>query len=134
MTRTKSVSREKYEVFWKRARQYQDSMEDSFSRGAYDACVSHAVHCAISSIDAITVLRIGKKSSAQNHNEIVMLLKDTRTHDESEKGKIIDSIFRLIEMKTLAEYEDKSMSKGDAEKAVDFCKKVFNFGKDEIES
>ena len=132
MTRMKSVSRDRFAVFWRRSGQYRDSMRGSFSKGAYDACVSHAVHCAISAMDAVTVLRIGKKSSAQNHNEIVLLLKDTKSLNESEKGKIIDSILRLIDMKTLAEYEDKAMSKADAEKAVNHCTKVFDFAKTEI--
>jgi len=133
MTRTKNVARDRYTVFWNRAMQYDESLKGAFENGAYDAAVSHAVHCAISAIDAVSVLRIGKRSSAQNHNEIAILLKETKTHDESEKGKIIESLSRLIEMKAIAEYEDKPMSKSDAEKAMNQCRKVFAFAEEEID-
>mgnify|MGYP001373150931 CR=1 FL=1 len=134
MTRTKTVSRERYTVFWNRAKQYHDSMGESFARGAYDACISHAVHCAISSLDSVSVRLIGKKSSAQNHNEIVLLLKEEKTSQESEKSRVIDATLRLIDMKSVAEYEDRAMSKADAEKAVVLCNKVHSFAEKEIEN
>lgn len=134
MTRTKTVPRDRFMVFSNRAKQYHDSMDVAYQKDAYDACVSHAVHCAISSLDALSVKLIGKKASGQNHNEIVLLLKEEKITQELEKTRIIDAMLSLIEMKRVAEYDDKAMSKADAEKAMNLCRKVFAFAEKEIEN
>lgn len=133
MTRVKFVSRERYNVFLNRARQYKSAMEASYEQGDYDACIGSAVHCIIAVVDAISVLVLGKKSSAQNHNEIALMLKEIKTSNESEKAKTCDLLLQIIGMKTLAEYEDKNMSKAEAEKAKRICEKVYTFVVDEIE-
>lgn len=127
MTRVKFVSREKYSVFLKRAAQYHTTMESAYNTGDYDACVGSAVHCTISIVDAISVRMLGRKSSAQNHMEIVLMLKEVKTTNEMEKARVCDMLPRIIEMKTLAEYEDRNMSKADAEKTKQTCEKIYTF-------
>lgn len=133
MTRVKFVSREKYIIFLKRAEQYRNAMKTSYEHGDYDATVGSAVHCTISVIDAISVLVLGKKSSAQNHNEIVILLNEIKTTDESEKSRVRGFVVQIISMKTLAEYEDNNMSKANAEKTMHLCEKVYVFIDGEIQ-
>lgn len=53
MTRTKTVSREKYAGFRDKAEAYYSGMNDEFGAAAqdprrYNDCVTLAVHCAIS--------------------------------------------------------------------------------------
>ncbi len=133
MTRTRIVSRERYKVFMSRAEQFREAMNFSMSNGDFDACVSNAVHCGISASDALTVLKLGKKSAAQNHIEAVILLKEVQTSDDSEKAKVCDRLQELINLKTPAEYDDRAMSKSEAEKAQRLCNKVFDFVKKEME-
>jgi len=132
MTRTKEVSRDRYKVFIERAGQFYESMLHSFSNGDYDACVSSAVHCGISASDALAVLKLGRKSAAQNHFEAVLLLKEAKVSEEAEKSRMCDKLQELLKLKMLAEYEDRSLSKAEAEKAKALCEKVFAFVKKEI--
>ncbi|MBI5223955.1 HEPN domain-containing protein [Candidatus Micrarchaeota archaeon] len=133
MSRTKNVSREKYVNFIDKSEQFYDSMKDAVDRGNNDAAVAAAVHCAICYVDALTVLRLGKKSSAQNHIEAAILLKETKTSDESEKSRVCVKLMELLELKTPAEYDDRKLSKAESESAVNSLEKIRKFIKTEIE-
>jgi len=132
MIRTRNVSRERYTYFWDKAVEYYVTMKDAYEKGNYNAGVSNAVHCAICSVDSFTVYRLGKKSSGQNHTEAVLLLKDARSSDESEKSRVCDKVLQIIDMKTPAEYEDRKMSKAECEKAMNLCEKIHSFIRGEI--
>jgi len=132
MMRTRDISRERYTYFRDKAVEFYETMKDAHEKGNYDACVANAVHCAICSVDAFTVLRLGKKTAAQNHAEAVNLLKEARSSDESEKSRVCDKVLILIEMKTPAEYEDRKMSKAESEKAKNLCGKIHSFLMNEI--
>jgi hypothetical protein len=129
----RSVSHEKFIVFRDKAEEYYQTMKDAYDRNHYSACVANAVHCCICITDAFTVIRLGKKSAAQNHIEAVTLLKEARATDEAEKSRISDKLHELINMKTPAEYEDRKMSKAEAEKAKSLCEKIYLFLKYEIQ-
>ncbi|MFH0884952.1 MAG: HEPN domain-containing protein, partial [Candidatus Micrarchaeota archaeon] len=116
-----------------RAKQYYTSMEDAYGKGNYDACTGNAVHCAISAVDAFTVMKLGRKSSAQNHNEIILLLKEARTTDEAEKARVCEKLYELLSMKTIAEYDDRQLSKADADRARTLCEKIYSFLESEVE-
>ncbi|GEM_PF-2430036 len=138
MTRIKTVSREKYIIFKEKAEAFYEAMLSEFEATKHDnkravSCVSAAVHCAISWIDALAVFKLGRKSSDSNHIAAVVLLKEIKTTNEAEKTRICEDLYYLIEMKTPSEYEDTRISKGDAEDAVHACKKIHNFLKTELE-
>ncbi len=139
MTRLKIVSRERYTIFKEKAEGFYEGMLSEFSLAAHDSkrynnCVSMAVHCAISWVDALTVYRLGKKSADSNHASAIILLKEARTSNEEEKARICQHLYTLIEMKTPAEYEDRRISKAEAEKSVQLCKKIDHFIRNELES
>lgn len=138
MTRTKTVSREKYAGFRDKAEAFYSGMVAEYGAAAqdprrYNNCVTMAVHCAISWVDALTVFRLGKKSSDSNHAAVILLLKEARTSDDAKKAGICDHLYHLLEMKTPAEYEDRRTSKADAEKAMHLCKKIHSFVKYELQ-
>ncbi len=132
MTRQKFVPRHLYPNYVKKGAEFYDSMEYNLQKENWDACVSSAVHTAISIVDAIAVQQLGRKSSAQSHAEAYFLLNDVKTSDENRKSNLKNDLMDLINLKTPAEYEEKLMSKADAERAVNKCKKVYSFILDEI--
>jgi uncharacterized protein (UPF0332 family) len=133
MTRQKIVSREKYGVYEYRANEYYDMMYDAFEKGKYEVCAGNAIHCAINSVDALLVLALGRKSAGQNHNEVILLLKDVRASDEEERRRVCDYLYKLLELKTPVEYGDKKTSKKTAKMAMSLCKKIHLFTMGEIE-
>jgi len=132
MTRSKDVSREKYTIFMRKAEEYYKYMKQAFNEKANTACVTMAVHCAISATDALTVLKLGKKSSGQNHAEAISLLKDVRASDEGEKSRVCQKLYELIELKNPAEYQDVEISRREAEQAKNLCDKIYSFIKAEL--
>ena len=132
MTNQKFVPRTFYTNYVKKAAEFYDSMEYNFQRQNWDVCVSSAVHASISIVDAIAVQQLGRRSSAQSHVESYFLLNDVKTSDENRKSNLKNDIMDLINLKTPSEYEEKLMSKADAERAVNKCKKVYSFILEEI--
>lgn len=133
MTRVKKVSREKYKGFIEKAEQYYEGMEDEYGKNRANNSITMAVHCAISYVDAFAVLKLGRKSSAQNHAEAIHLLKEAKSTDERQKTQICNNLYQLIEMKTPAEYEDGLLSRKDAAKAKHLCGKIRTFFRGEFE-
>ncbi len=133
MTRQKSVSRDKYSVFEYRAEEYLEMMDLAFEREKYEVCAGAAIHCAINIIDALLVLALGRKSSGQNHNEVILLLTEVRGGDEQERKRVCNYLYELLELKTPVEYGDKKTSKKVAERAMHLCNKIKNFAIGEIE-
>lgn len=133
MTRQKVVSKEKYEVFEYRANEYYDMMHDSFEKGKYEVCAGNAIHCAINSVDALLVLALGRKSAGQNHNEVILLLKDVKVSNDEERRRICDYLYKLLELKTPVEYGDKKTSKKTAETAMNLCRKIHFFTVEELD-
>jgi len=134
MTRVKRVSKEKYRGFIDKAEQYYQGMEDEYEKQRPNNSVTMAVHSAISWTDAFTVLKIGQKSSSQHHGEAINLLKEAKSTDEQKKSNICKDLYRLIEMKTPAEYEDGVLGMKDAERARHLCKKIRDFFKQEFDN
>lgn len=116
----------------KKAQEFYSEMEDSFSRGHGNVCVSNSVLAIISIVDAIAIQQLGKESSSENHIETAMLLNDIKTSDENRKSNLKYDIIEVIRMKTPSQYEERLMSKGDAEKAVNRCNKIYTFLLEEI--
>ena len=133
MTRVKRVSRDRYKGFIEKAEQYYQGMDDEYEKGRPNNSVAMAVHCAISWTDAFTVFKIGQKSSSQHHGEAISLLKDVKATDEQKKAAICKDLYRLIEMKTPAEYEDGVLSMKEAERARHLCRKIREFFRQEFD-
>jgi hypothetical protein len=128
MSQFKIVPKEKWSVFWHRAAGFHKAMQKEEST---DVVVSNAVHCAISAIDALSVLKNGKKSSGEHHNAL-FIIKEIRTSDDAERSRIISKLQNLIPLKSKGEYEDINPSSKDAEKAVDLSRDIFNFVEKEL--
>ncbi|MBU0591713.1 HEPN domain-containing protein [Candidatus Micrarchaeota archaeon] len=129
----KNVSRERYLIFKKKADEYYAGMEKEYGNGRYNNCVTMGVHCTISYVDAFTVYKLGTKSSAQNHAQAINLLKDAKALDEKEKARVCNLLSQIIEMKTPAEYEDRKISKAEAQKTKHLCESIQKFFEKEFE-
>jgi HEPN domain-containing protein len=128
MSLFKIVSKEKWIAYWIRAAGFHKAMQKEEST---DVAVSNAVHCAISAIDALSILKNGKKSSGEHYNSL-SLIKEIRTSDDAERSRIISKLQELIPLKNKGEYGDTNPSKKDAEKALDLSRDIFNFVEKEL--
>jgi len=132
MARERMIEKWKYSIFWKRSNQFIESMRENLERKRNMPCVSDAAICTIASVDTLAVYLIGKKSSAQSHQEAAFILKEIKTSDDAERNRIGNLLTDLLEIKAIAQYEDQEPSWSDTEKAARSCEKIFKFVENEL--
>ncbi len=116
-TRTRKVKKGNYLNYVRKSDEFYRSAEDATRRGDWSAAVSNAVHSAISAVDALTVFYAGERSTAQSRDETVKLLS-TLKMDRVELDRSIKRLSSLLEVKNLAEYEDRLPAQKDAGAAM----------------
>jgi HEPN domain-containing protein len=129
--RTRAVSRELYKNYFKKAEEFYRSMEQAYDAGNWNACVVNAIHCAISSADAMTVFYLGFRHASERHQDVLQLLQgiDFDPKEIQSKNRQLTS---LLSIKNRAEYEERLMGKSDAENASKAAKRFHKWVKDKL--
>jgi hypothetical protein len=99
--RTTKVERYNSANFLEKAEQFHNGMVDAMQRGNYAQACSSAIHCVISSCDAVTAFHIGLKSNSQRHEDLSRLVKQTAIPGAFEKSR---QISQVISSKSNVEY------------------------------
>lgn len=113
---TRKVDRSAARVFWNRARQCADVMEEALERGQWEAAGVNAVHAAISANDAVLVALRGLKPSGADHKDAARVLLSQLKEDDAQKaGKRLSVI---VAKKSRVEYDDKRFTEKEARDIV----------------
>jgi HEPN domain-containing protein len=115
--RTGRVTKERYLNYLRESDEFHRSAEEAARRGDWTAAVSNAVHSGISAADALTTFYAGERSTAQDHDGVLRLLA-TLGIDRDEIDRNMRHLNSLLEVKNLAEYEDRLPRQGEAESAL----------------
>lgn len=119
--------KEDYIGYLKKAIDFYNAMYASFAAENWNSVGLEAVHCAISANDAILSFFTGERSQRKDHKEAVkLLIKAVRT-DESKKAA--DHLRKIISLKNLIEYEDRSFTKVEAESIIKQVDRFFEWVK-----
>ena len=112
-SRTRAVNKSFYINYLKKAGEFCRAMEHSYQVGDWNACVVNAIHCAISSADAVTVFYLGFRHAGEKHHDVLQLLEsiDINPKEMHSKNRQLTS---LLMIKNRAEYEERLMNKSDA--------------------
>lgn len=113
---TRKVSRSAAVNYLAKAQQFSRAMNDSLSRGDWDAAGLGAVHCAISANDAVLVLAKGVRSSSSRHDDSIALL-ETLVAAPGVKSSVAQ-LKRLVAKKNVIEYEERMFRESEARDAV----------------
>ncbi len=111
------MEKERYSNYLRKSDEFYRSAQEAEKRGDWTALVSNAVHSAISMADALTVFYAGERSTAQSHNEVMRLLA-TLGVDRDELDRNMRHLSSLLELKNLAEYEDRLPTQKEAKSAI----------------
>lgn len=130
-TRTRPVDRRAYRNFLKKAGEHHTAMEMNYEKGLWNACVVNAVHCGINCADALTSFYLGFRHSGDRHHDVLNLLQKIDI-DKKELSSKIQQLSTLLSIKSTAEYEEKLMDEGDAEKARKACDRIYDWVKDKL--
>ena len=112
--RTRSVSRAQIVAYASKAEEYVAAAVAELAAGRAIAATSLAIHAGISAADAVCGARLGKRSAGQNHDQLLVLLREA-----GRDGATVEKeLRRLLPLKTKAEYEPEDIPISTAAKAV----------------
>ena len=112
--RTKRVSAAQVRQYLAKAEEWLAAAEDSHKAKRFMAATGNAVHAGINAADAVCGSRMGIRSAAQDHDEVLALVREAG-RDGTELAK---HLARLLPLKTRAEYDPDDVSASAASTAV----------------
>lgn len=123
--KTRDVSRDHYTTYRKKAREFLNSMEASLRVREWNAAGLNAVHCAISSADALLVYNAGIRSAGDSHHDITFLLvQHVKDKDASSKAKTLS---KILDSRYLAAYEDREITEAEAMELAKITRRFFEW-------
>lgn len=120
--KTTEVPKRNYRDYWEKAQQMLRVMRFCLEDNQWDAVLFNGVHACICASDALAVFCLGKRSTAQSHQDAILLLKQAARNADS--GKYGARFSEILNLKHLVEYEPRRF---DAAEGSDFAKKVERF-------
>ena len=106
-------SKEDYKKFLRKAEEFYEMMQHSLMKEKWNAAGLNAIHTGISANDALLTFHFGLRSISPKHDDAVKLLISMMKRDDIEtKSK---HLRRLISVKNLVEYDDRLLSRKEAE-------------------
>lgn len=121
MTKARDVPRHEYRGFLSKAGDFLEAARAAVDKSAYSAAVSSCIHSAISAVDAITVMRTGKRPAAR-HVESLELVRSVlagRGRADFERRYSF-----LLGLKNPAEYESTLMTARQAADALECAERI----------
>ena len=114
-------------MFLRRSDGFHAAASSASERKDWDVAVSNAVQAAISMTDALTVWFLGLTSAGQDHHETLLLFQ-TLPLDRQEVERNTRHLSNLLDVKSVAQYEDRSLSSDDSRKAIEQCARFRSWG------
>jgi len=99
----------------RKAEEFLAEAQDAFLRGHFNTAAACAAHSAINALDALTIHRLGARHAGPRHLDATFMLKHL---DIPQKGEAEAKFEAAVNVKSAAEYEDRLVSKREAEIAT----------------
>ena len=128
---TRSIRRSYFKNYLGKADQFYITMLLSYEKKLWNATVVNAIHCAISSADALTIFYLGFRHAGERHNDVIHLLNQLEI-DKKDLNKKIQQFSSLLSLKNEAEYNERLMGEKDANKAKKVCERFYSWVKVEL--
>ena len=109
--KTRAVNRNEYVVYWNKAEEFYETMQHAYKSRMWTAVGLNAVHCVISSCDALLVKSEGLRAAGEDHMQVVELL--SRAFIEGIEQQVA-SVRRIIAKKNVIAYEDRDFRESEA--------------------
>jgi len=125
--KTRNVDKHKYSNYLTKADEFFEIMKDSFAKRKFNAAVLNAIHCAMSSADALTVFYKGVRHAGERHEDVVSLLNTLGLPDMQSKNR---QLLDLLRIKNSAEYEEKLMTETNASDSIKNAERFSKWAKE----
>ena len=109
----KLVAEEKgdFGVFWNKAGQFYEMMEHAQKTGKWAALGLNAVHCAISTSDALLVRYLGQRSAGDDHIQAAVVFSRLPVEGADSQAA---NLKRIIAKKNAIAYENREFRQSEA--------------------
>ena len=109
--RTRAVDQGEYVVYWNKAEEFYDTMQHAYKNRMWTSVGLNAVHCVISSCDALLVKSQGIRAAGDDHMQAIELLSRSPIDGiEKQTG----TVRRIIAKKNVIVYENREFRESDA--------------------
>jgi len=109
--KTRAVDQSEYTVYWNKAEEFYDTMRHAYKNRMWTSVGLNAVHCVISSCDALLVKSQGIRAAGDDHLQAVELFGRSPI-DGIEKQTV--TVRRIIAKKNVIAYENREFRESDA--------------------
>lgn len=116
--KNRSLGPEKVRVYWEKSQRFAASARAADEAGQWDPAVSAAVHAVINGLDALSIARLGRRSTSDSHGDAVDLLDDMKDDPAAMRAEIGKHFRALVEVKHVAEYEARLCEASDGHQAI----------------
>lgn len=123
--KTRAVERSEYRTYLKKASEFYDLMYEAQRLEKWNGLGLNAVHCAISSTDAILVFYAGIRSVDDNHLSVVTLLSNSVKLPDIDSKR--ETLRKILVKKSIIEYEDRDFSQKEALEIVKLTERFYRW-------
>ena len=109
-------------IYLRKASDFARSMEAAVSVRNFDAAGLAGIHAVISACDALTVARLGLRSTAQDHSEVLKLLVRCNV-----PTPFLTQVRETLALKNRVEYEARQLSEEEADRLRVQVQRVLGF-------
>lgn len=128
---TQKVDRSSYSNYLKKALECHRAATQSFARGDWNAAAICTIHSCISACDALCAHALGLRHAGERHTDAATVFMSIRPADERYKANAA-RLRRVIDIKNMAEYEERLVFRKEAEKAIKDCERFVAFVRSEL--
>lgn len=125
----RKVERHKHEVFLRKAESFRNEMKRAEEASEWNAACLNAIHCAISSADALAVFYLGERSASQSHEDAAEIVRRTGLPEAQEKSR---QLLDILQLKTLVEYEPEEPTEKEARTMLKQSERFFQWAKNSL--
>lgn len=116
------INKELFRIYLEKAEEFYRLMKDAEIQELWNGVGLNAVHCAISSCDALTTFYLGERSRSQKHEDVTILLRRIDLPEMPQKIKQVSSI---LSIKNLVEYEAREFYRSDASRIISQTERLY---------
>jgi hypothetical protein len=120
--RVSPLSKSKAGVYLRKATGFARTMETAATDRNFDAVGLNGIHAVISACDALTVARLGLRSTAQEHSEVLKLLVRCQV-----PTPLLTQVRESLVLKNRVEYEARHLSEEEANRLRVQVRRVVDF-------
>ena len=126
---TEKISKGLFSAYLEKADEFYRLTKEAEHQELWNGVGLNAVHCAISSCDALTTFYLGERSRSQKHEDATILLRRIELPEISQKIKQVSSILAI---KNLVEYEAREFHRDDALRIISQTERLYKWIKDRL--